>query len=409
MLLCWRAPGNPGTPLPGTYFSRLERRAMSFRPMTVVQMLPDLESGGVERGTLELGAFLVRQGHRSLVVSGGGRLVPQLEEEGSRHISLPVGKKTPQCIGCIPRLRQLLLAQRVDILHLRSRVPAWVALVALKTLSKNQRPRVVTTFHGFYSINKFSAVMAKGERVIAVSHIISDHIQSFYGIPKERIRVIHRGVDPALFDPSNVSTKRRDALWQKWGIPDTEGVVILMPARITRLKGHDLLIRSLGRIKHLPWTAVFTGDLADNPSYAGELQSQIESLRLGDRIKLVGHCDDMPAALLISDVVVSASGKPESFGRIAVEAQAMARPVIATAHGGSLETVQDRTTGWLVPPGDEAAFAKALETALSQPDVRRTYGQNGRQRVRQQFTVENMCRATLNVYQELLGAVREPA
>ena len=375
---------------------------MPFMPLTVLQMLPDLESGGVERGTLELGDFLVRKGHRSMVVSGGGRMVPQLEKQGSRHMAMPVGKKTPQSLLCIPRLRRLIMGQGVHILHLRSRVPAWIGYLTLKTLPKDRRPRMVTTFHGFYSINPFSAIMAKGERVIAVSKIISDHVQAHYGVPGARIRIIHRGFDPLEFDPKGMPPQRMNLLKAQWGLSETGPPVILMPARITRLKGHDVFIRSLGRITHLPWVAILAGDLDDNRPYAAELQYQIEQLKLDHRIKLVGHCDDMPAALGLANVVVSASSKPESFGRIAIEAQAMGKPVIATAHGGSLETVQDQRTGWLVPPGDEAAFASTLSHALSHPELRRAYGEKGYQWVRQRFTVENMCRTTLDVYGELI-------
>jgi glycosyltransferase involved in cell wall biosynthesis len=373
-------------------------------PLTVVQMLPELESGGVERGTLELGEFLVRNGHDSRVVSGGGRLVSELEERGSRHVTLPVGKKTPQSLLCIPRLRRLFIRQRVDILHLRSRVPAWIGILTLKTLPKELRPRVVTTFHGFYSINRFSAVMAKGERVIAVSKSISEHIQTHYGVPEHLIRIIHRGVDPSQFNPDHISPQRVDALRRQWGLPETAPPVILMPARVTRLKGHDLLVRSLKRIDHLPWVAICAGELDAASSHVAELRSLIHRLKLDQRIKLVGHCHDMPAALKLSHVVVSASTRAESFGRIAVEAQAMGKPVIATAHGGSLETVLDRETGWLVPPEDDAAFAAVLGEAVSHVELRQAYGQRGRQWVREKFTIETMCRETVALYCELLSA-----
>ena len=376
----------------------------SSKPLTVVQMLPELESGGVERGTLEMGEFLSRNGHQSIVVSGGGRMVSRLEEEGSQHFTMPVGKKTPQSILCLPKLRRLLREKRVDIIHLRSRVPAWVGYLTVKMLPKQLRPRIVTTFHGYYSVNPYSAVMAKGECVIAVSKIISDHIETSYGVPRHRIRVIYRGFDNRLFNPDSVNRQRLGDLKQKWNLPEEGPPVILMPARIARLKGHDLLIRSLNTIRHKPWTVICVGDLNDNPAYAAELQSLIQKLNLSRRISLVGYCDDMPAALMLSDVVVSTSTKPESFGRIAIEAQAMAKPVIASAHGGSLETVQDQQTGWLVPPGDENALAAALSHAISKPCLLQTYGQRGREWVQERFTVANMCRDTLQVYYELLGS-----
>ena len=376
-------------------------------PLCIVQMLPDLESGGVERGTMEMAAHLSRNGHQSWVVSGGGRLVPQLESEGSRHVTMPVGKKNLRSLMCLIRLRKLLVRHPVDILHLRSRVPAWVAFLTLKTLSENSRPRVVTTFHGFYSINAYSAVMSKGERVIAVSDTISDHIQSVYKVPDARIRTIYRGFDKAHFSPDRVAPQRLATLKHAWELSYTDGPIVLIPARITRLKGHDLLVRSLDKIRHLPWTAICAGEHDARSSYADELTALIQHKRMQDRIKLVGHCSDMPAALMLSDVVISASTKPESFGRIAIEAQAMGKPVIATAHGGSLETVRDRYSGWHVPPGDTAAFAAALTEAVSNSELRQIYGRNASQWVRPKFTVENMCRETLSVYYELLDTHHE--
>ncbi len=376
------------------------------KPLCIVQMLPDLESGGVERGTLEMAAYLARNGHHSIVVSGGGRLTPQLEQEGSRHITMPIGKKNLKSIMCLPRLRSLLVRHRVDIVHLRSRVPAWVGFTTLKTLPMDLRPRLVTTFHGFYSINAYSAIMAKGERVIAVSNTISDHIQTEYNIPEEHIRTIYRGFDADQFNPDKIAPQRMKKLKRDWKLPETSGPILMMPARITRLKGHDLLVRSLNTIRHLPWIAICAGDLDHKSSYATELTSLIRSMHMQDRIRLVGHCSDIPAALMLSDVVISASTKPESFGRIAIEAQAMEKPVIATAHGGSLETVRDRHSGWLVSPGDEASFATALSEAISSPEVRQIYGRNGRRWVRPKFTVENMCRDTVSLYHELLASAR---
>jgi glycosyltransferase involved in cell wall biosynthesis len=369
-------------------------------------MLPDLESGGVERGTLEMAAYLARGGHHSIVVSGGGRLTPRLEQEGSRHITMPIGKKNLRSIMCLPRLRSLLIRHRVDILHLRSRVPAWVGFITLKTLPMDLRPRIVTTFHGFYSINAYSAIMAKGERVIAVSNTISDHIQTEYNISAAQIRTIYRGFDPDQFSPDKISPQRMKKLEREWKLPTAGGPILMVPARITRLKGHDLLVRSLSKIRHLPWVAICAGDLDHKSSYASELTSLIRSMNMQDRVRLVGHCSDIPAALMLSDVVISASTKPESFGRIAIEAQAMGKPVIATAHGGSLETVRDRYSGWLVSPADEAAFTAALSEAVSHPKIRQTYGQNGSRWVRPKFTVENMCRDTVTLYRELLASAR---
>lgn len=373
-------------------------------PIKVVQMLPGLEGGGVERGTLEVGAYLSKRGHRSIVISGGGRMVRQLEEEGSTHLNWRAGEKSPICLKYIIPLRRLLVQERVDILHLRSRLPAWIGYITWKSLSKELRPKLVTTFHGFYSINQYSAVMAKGEKIIAISGTIASHIENEYGISKDRIIVIPRGFNESLFNPESVSAERIESIRNKWGLKDLTGPIIMLPGRLTRLKGHDIFIKSLARLKHLPWCAVCVGDIKENPGYAAELRKMISQLNLDQRIKFVGYCDDMAAALMLSDIVVSATSKePEAFGRIAVEAQAMGKPVIASAHGGSLETVVHKKTGWLVRPGDDADMAGALSEAIADGGLRSVFGRNGRQWVNENFTVERMCKETLDLYLQLLG------
>lgn len=371
--------------------------------ITVVQMLPELEAGGVERGTLELGRYLVLQGHRSIVISGGGRLVSQLEAEGSQHISWNVGQKNLLTLRYIRKLKKFLLQERVDILHLRSRVPAWVGYLAWKSMAKQSRPRLVTTFHGFYSINRYSAVMAKGERVIAISKTIAHHIQQVYEVPAERIALIYRGFDETHFSPSTVTGPELDYWRTKWKLPDGQIPVILLPGRFTRLKGHDVFIRALEKIADLDWVAVCVGDVDDNPGYRDELRQLLIKSRLDDRVRFVGHCDQMPAAYLLADIVVSATSlKPEAFGRISVEAQAMERPVIASAQGGSLETVIPGKTGWLVAPADPDSLAAALREGITNPVLRRQLGRAGRAWVLDNFTTARMCEKTVALYRDLV-------
>jgi glycosyltransferase involved in cell wall biosynthesis len=369
--------------------------------ITVAQVLPELESGGVERDTLELAEYLVRHGHNSLVVSGGGRLVSQLEAEGSEHIGMALGRKSPASLGYIPLLRRLLLERRVDILHLRSRMPAWIAYLAWKSLPPARRPRLVTTFHGFYSVNRYSAIMTKGEKVIAVSRAIAEHIREAYQISAERIELIHDGVDTKVFDPAAVVPERTAALRRQWGLPETSPVIML-PGRITRLKGHDVFLRALATLNDSPWLAVCVGDLTDNPSYTTELRKLAVHLGLEDKVKFVGYCSDMPAAMLLADLVVSAtSTKAEAFGLVAVEAAAMGRAVVASAHGGSLETVLPGKTGWLVAPNSVSALAGALREALNDQRCR-SFGSAGREWVRTNFTLDRMCAKTLALYGGLL-------
>jgi glycosyltransferase involved in cell wall biosynthesis len=372
--------------------------------LTIVQMLPELITGGVERGTLETGAFFAKKGHRSIVVSNGGPMVKALEKNGTQHITLPVGEKNPGALFCIPRLRQLFVKQKVDILHLRSRMPAWVGLLAAKSIPAATRPRIVTTFHGFYSVNRYSAVMTKGERIIAVSKLIQDHICQQYGVCGNHVKVIHRGFDASCFDPLLVDKKKVSDLRAKWGIDEKKGPVLMLPARFTELKGHRLFLSALEKIKHLSWTAVLVGDMNEKSEYAARLQKEAVEKGLKDRVVFAGHCNDMAAAFTLCDVTISASIHPESFGRIGVESQAMGVPVAATAHGGSLETIVPGKTGWLFSPADIDGFANVLAESVKDEKKRKEMGSRARAWVTEHFTTDLMCTKTLRLYEELLAA-----
>ena len=376
---------------------------MVARPFTVVQMLPELESGGVERGTLEMGKYLVQQGHRSIVISGGGRLVSQLVAEGSEHVFWDVGKKGPLTLRYISKLRRFLTEQEVDILHLRSRMPAWIGYMAWKSLPENSRPRLVTTFHGFYSVGSYSAIMAKGEKIIAISRAIMSHIESTYNVPEDKITLIHRGVDIDAFDPHKVSSERIEKLRDVWGLLKDARPVVMLPGRITRWKGHEVFLKSLVLIKDLQWKAICVGNPAENPSYYKYLLKLIDRLQLHNQVKFVGQCDDMPAAYLLADIAISASSaEAEAFGRVTVEAQAMGKPVIATAHGGSLETVLPGKTGWLVKPDDPQSLADALREALDDPQQLQKFGENGIEWVHKNFSTLRMCEETVFLFRDLL-------
>jgi glycosyltransferase involved in cell wall biosynthesis/O-antigen ligase len=379
------------------------KAAMVRKQLTVVQMLPELESGGVERGTLEMGRYLAEHGHTSIVISGGGRMVDQLTAEGSVHYFWRVGEKSLRCLLYLLPLRRLLIEKQVDILHVRSRLPAWIGYLVWRTLPASRRPRLVSTFHGFHSINAYSAIMAKGEKVIAVSGAITEHIQQAYGICPDKIVQIYRGFDEAVFHPEVVSKQRVEVLKTKWGLPDPLPPVIMLPARLTRLKGHALFFASLSRIIRLPWIAVCVGDTRENPAAAQRLTRQLAEQNLKERVKLVGHCSDMPAALMLADIVVSASIEPEACSRVMLEAQAMGKMVVASAHGGTLETIRDSYTGFLVTPGHSRHLAQALAKAIGDPQLRSRYGQNGRYWVRERFTVKKMCRKTVALYYALLN------
>lgn len=369
------------------------------RKINVVQMLPDLECGGVEQGTLEMGRFLVEQGHTSIVISADGKMVNQLEREGSTHLPWAVGAKSPRCLASLRPLRRLLGHGNIDILHMRSRLPAWIGFLALIGIPAPRRPVIITTFHGFYSINSYSRVMLKGDCTIAVSDAVKKHIHAEYGV-RENIRRIHRGVDAEKFNPAAVSRIRSETLRKKWGLRE-DIPVILLPGRVSRLKGHCHFLNSLAELKSTPFQAVIVGSYENAGRYLQELKDIINNPALQGHVYFVGHCDDMPAASALADIVVnSTSSKPEAFGRTTVEAMAMAKPVIATAHGGSLETVLHGETGWLVKPSDPGAMGKQLRLALQDPERLLKMGKKGREYVKERFTTHAMCKETLNLYME---------
>ncbi len=385
------------------YESLLEdkRKKKLKQKLTVLQLLPELEGGGVERGTLEMGCYLAKMGHRSLVISGGGRMVKQLEAEGSVHIGWKIGEKTPNALRYIWPLRQLMIEEQVDVLHMRSRMPAWIGYVAWNSIPKNRRPALVTTFHGFYSINSYSAIMTKGMCVIAVSEGIQAHIKQHYGV-EDKVTLIYRGVDDQVFDSEKIENRRISKLRKEWGL-SSQSPVIMLPGRLTRLKGQTVFLESLSLLNEMDFQAILVGDVESNPGYYEELKERIAQYNLDEKVKFVGHCADMPAAFLLADLVVSAtSSEPEAFGRTTVEAMAMSKPVIATAHGGSLETVLDNETGWFVPPLDAKAMATTIKIALLDKQKRAQFGKSGQQRVKKYFTLESMCRKTLQVYRDLL-------
>ncbi|WP_417516537.1 glycosyltransferase family 4 protein [Minwuia sp.] len=373
---------------------------------TVLQVLPALETGGVERGTLEIAEALVASGHRAVVASSAGSMVRDLEKTGADYFRLPLRRKRPLVIWRnIKRLTRLIEGEQVDLVHARSRAPAWSALHAAR---RTGRP-FVTTIHGAYGAGSalkraYNSVMMKGDRVIAISEFIRDHaIKHYPALDPERIRVIPRGVDVDLFRPEDVTAARKIQLSRVWMLPDG-APVILLPGRLTRLKGQEILIRALGQSAHQDAVLVFVGGDAGREAFKVELRKIATQAGVGDRIRFAGLCRDMPAAYSLASVVVSASIKPEGFGRTAVEAQAMGRPVIVTDHGGARETVEPGQTGWRVTPGDPAAMAVALDEALSlDHDARAALADRAMTHVRAHFTRDLMCRRTLDVYHELLG------
>ncbi len=371
----------------------------------VLQVLPALGGGGVERGTVEMAQAIVRAGGRALVASAGGMLSTAIERAGGRNILLSLASKNPQRIWRnAGKLADVIRDERVDIVHARSRAPAWSAWLA----TRRAKAHFVTTYHGAYNEDfwfkrRYNAVMAKGEIVIAISHFIEKLIIERHGVDPSRIRVIHRGVDPAIFDPESVSPSRIMKLQRAWRLQDGQHVVLL-PGRITRWKGQSVLIEALAQMTRQDVCVVLVGDSQGRNKYLAELTAQAERLGVSGRLRIVGHCDDMPAALRIADVVVNASTDPEAFGRVVIEAQSMGCMVIATDHGGAVETIDHDVTGWRVTPGDTGQLAAGLDYVLSLADHERAeVGAAARASVIANYTVARMQAATLDVYRELLA------
>lgn len=369
----------------------------------VLQVLPSLVSGGVERGTLEIAEALLAAGFRAFVASAGGPLVAPLERLGATHVTLPLDTKSPAGIWRnAATLAALVRAEGIAILHARSRAPAWSALLA----ARRTGARFVTTYHGTYNEGfpgkrLYNSVMARGDRVIAISEFIAGIVRARHGTPPERLRVILRGIDERAFDPARVTAERIASLRAAWALPEGRPVVML-PGRITRWKGQGVLVEAMAA---LPGEAValLVGDAGAKPAFRDELAARIAALGLTDRVRLVGHATDMPAALMLADVVVHASTDPEAFGRTVIEAQAMERVVVASDLGGPRETVEDGVTGFRVVPGDPAALAAALGRVLAMGPVERAaIGARARAAVLACCTTARMAAATLAVYRELL-------
>jgi glycosyltransferase involved in cell wall biosynthesis len=374
---------------------------MSAPPPTVLQVLPALGQGGVERGTIEIARALVEAGGSALVASAGGPMVAELEAAGARHLTLPLDQKNPAALlANAAALRRIALEEGVHIIHARSRFPAWSALMA----TRGSGARFVTTYHGSYNEGfpgkrLYNSVMARGERVIAISAHIAALVRERHGVDPARLRIIPRGVDPARFDPEAVAPARLQLLRQQWALP-ADRPVILMPARLTRWKGQAVLLSAAAMLPEPRPLIVLAGDAQGRDAYRTELEKL--AAESGATVRFAGPVADMPAALALADLVVHASTDAEAFGRTIVEAQAMRRPVIASDLGAPRETVEEGVTGWRVPPGDAAALAGAITRALAMSSAARAaMGKAARAAVLARYTTRAMQEATLGVYREL--------
>ena len=354
-----------------------------LRAITVLQVVPALITGGVERGTVDVAGAISAARGVPVVASSGGGMVRELERLGARHVLMPLDRKTPWAI--------------------RARAPAWSALSAARS---TRRP-FVTTFHATYNFKSwlkrwYNSVMARGDRVIAISNHIAEHLLQNYAVDPDRIRIIPRGIDVDVFDPARMTTERLMALSQSWRLPDGVPLVIL-PGRVARWKGHSVLVDALASLGRRDLHCLFVGSDIGADRYKRELTAQIEARGLSGQVRFVGDCKDMAAAYMLADVVVAPSTDPEGFGRVAAEAGAMGRPMIASNHGGARETVLPGQTGWLTEPGAVGELAGAIEAALDLgSDDRMDLALNARAHVTANFSKASMTAATLAVYKEVL-------
>ncbi len=369
----------------------------------ILQLIPRLDTGGAERTCIDVAGALWKNGIRALVASEGGRLAEDLRIRGGELITLSMASKSPARILANARALERLIAKHdIKLIHARSRAPAWSGLIA----ARRANIPFVTTYHGFYSARTplkrwYNSVMVRGEAVIANSQFTARHIEKEYPERNARIVTIPRGVDEEIFDPARISAARAQNLRSHWGVRPRD-ILILLPGRLTRWKGQRILIEAMSQLEAPGVRAVLAGDAQGRGAYEDELSAIIARAGLDDRVILAGHVADMAGAYMAADIVVSCSVEPEAFGRVAAEAAAMGRPVIATDHGGARETVIAGKTGFLIPPGDATALAGALTELLQMgPLERARLGEAGQQHVLGKFTRARMCTDTLKLYAEL--------
>lgn len=373
---------------------------------SIVQVLPALNQGGVERGTIEIAEALQKVGIRNYVVSSGGKMVEELKRIGVEHIMLPVKTKNPFKMWLNSyRLAKIFKEKEVGLVHVRSRAPAW----SVKWACHRMRIPFIATFHGLYgmkpeSLKKpYNRVMTQGKLVIAVSSFILQHLMKEYNIADQHIRLIPRGADINKFDMGKVTKAQLEDFVKEYGIP-TDNPIITLAGRLSRIKGHSVVLDAIKQMKNQNVTVLFVGG---NPKgdYEQELKEKIAGLPKETTLKMfVVSGDKMPLVYALTDIYVQPTLVPESFGRSIAEAQAMGRIVIASNHGGACELIVNGRTGFLTPVGDSQKMAAMLDTVLALSDEEKNeIGQKATESVRTNFSIQKMCDRTVAVYKEILG------
>ena len=373
----------------------------------VLQVLPELETGGVETGTIEVATALKAAGIKNFVASQGGRMVYELEKNKIGHLTLPLKSKNIfTMLSNANKLAQYIKANNINLVHARSRAPAWSAYWAAKKAGVH----FVTTFHGTYGLGPlgikklYNRVMTYGERVIAISNHIKNHILKNYPKTEEsKIRLIHRCADIEKFSPSAVAQARMINKIKEYNIAD-DRPVLLLPGRVTRWKGQHLLIEALHLMKNQNYYCIIAGDAQGRQKYLDYLKKLARKYKLDDRIGFFGRYQDVPALMMVSTVVLSTAIEPEAFGRISIEGQAMGKIVVASNIGGSLDTIQDGITGKLFESNNPQSLADALDWALSLNKAEtKKISDSAIKNVREHFTKQIMCDKTIEVYREVVN------
>ena len=370
---------------------------------SIIQVLPALNQGGVERGTIEIASALQKAGIPNYVISAGGKMVPELDKIGVEHITLPAASKNPfQIFRNALQMAKIFKEKNAGLIHVRSRAPAWSVKLACP---KTGIP-FIASYHGVYGIKPaikklYNRVMLQGEKVIAVSEHVKKHILANYDCPENKIIVIHRGADVGKFNPDLVGPEKIAALKQQYNIPEGKSVVTLV-GRLTAWKGQRVLLEACQKMRHQDFVCLFVGSDQGRVEYHQELEKMAQNLK--QTVLFVDACQDMPALYALSDVLVSPSLDPEAFGRVITEAQAMKRIVVASAHGGACESIQDGVSGFLTPVGDASALAETLDKVLDMSAEECAKIQNqAYASVHANFTIQKMCDKTLAVYKEFLS------
>ena len=376
---------------------------LDIKSYSVLQVLPHLNSGGLVSGAVEISEALQKTGMNSFVASAGGRREREITKVGGKVINCSLGSKNPIIMLLnVYKLSRIIKKYKINIIHARSRAPAWSAYFAAKKMGIP----FVTTFHGTYSIQnklkkKYNSIMVKSDRVIAISRFINNHILSNYNIDKDKIVTIHRGINIERFNYLKVADERLISLLNIFNIPE-DSFVVLLPGRITRWKGHILLIEAIFKLQRSDIICLFVGDSQGRNKYYAELEKILDKFKLKNNFRIIPNQSDMATIYKLADVVVSSSLDPEAFGRVIVEAQAMGRPTISANHGGGSEIIIDGLTGWLFKPGDADDLSDKINKALSlNKDNRNKLAINAIKRAKLNFNNETMCAKTLQVYAEL--------